>query len=100
MSSTPLHRYGTSTFFQPTQDGMSRADAAQFCVDNGGELAIIRSVAEQNDATTACGAHTCWIGLAEIGGDALTDTVRGTRRTGGALCSTAVSSASLRRPPT
>ena len=26
---------------------MSRADAAQFCVDNGGELAIIRSVAEQ-----------------------------------------------------
>ena len=52
---------------------MSRADAAQFCVDNGGELAIIRSVAEQNDATTACGAHTCWIGLAEIGGDALTD---------------------------
>ena len=67
-----VNGYGTSTFFLSTDGGMSHADAAQYCVDAGGELAIIRSVAEQNDATAACGARTCWIGLAEVGGDALT----------------------------
>jgi len=47
-------------------------DAVKYCISMGRELAHIYSEEEQEKAMEACGDNVCWIGLAEIGGDAST----------------------------
>ena len=45
--------------------GMTQSDAKDWCAWNGGELAVIKSADENDDAQAACGSKTCWIGLEE-----------------------------------
>ncbi len=56
------------------QGGQTRADAEQSCEAQSGELAIIKNAADNTAAMSACGDHTCWIGLAEVGGNLTFDT--------------------------
>ena len=44
---------------------MTQSDAKDWCAWNGGELAVIKSADENDDAQAACGSKTCWIGLEE-----------------------------------
>jgi hypothetical protein len=51
-------------YFSST-DVMTQSDAKDWCAWNGGELAVIKSADENDDAQAACGSTMCWIGLEE-----------------------------------
>ena len=48
---------------------MDYAQAASYCTDIGGEIAVINNADENELARQACGQSKCWIGLEEVGGD-------------------------------
>ena len=43
--------------------------AKSYCEERGATIAKILNAEDQARAKEACGAHTCWIGLVEIGGN-------------------------------
>ena len=64
----------TATYFLSEARSMTRDEAEQSCEAAHGELATVRNSAENEAASFACGAHTCWLGLEEVGGNAATGT--------------------------
>ena len=62
--------YGVAaTTFVRVPEGLAYAEAEARCTQIGAAIASIHSAAENELARTACG-NTCWLGLAETGGDA------------------------------
>lgn len=51
---------------------MNYEDARMWCKGSGGEIAVIYTTFDQQEAKQACGKHTCWLGLEEVGGDQFT----------------------------
>ena len=51
-------------------EDLAYAEAEARCTQIGAAIASIHSAAENALARTACGNNTCWLGLAETGGDA------------------------------
>ena len=62
--------YGVAaTTFVRVPEDLAYAEAEARCTQIGAAIASIHSAAENELARTACG-NTCWLGLAETGGDA------------------------------
>ena len=63
-----------ATFVRGDDRHVTYDEAAAFCTQIGATIASIHSAAENELARTACagvlGAHVCWLGLVETGGDA------------------------------
>ena len=63
--------YGVAaTTFVRVPEDLAYAEAEARCTQIGAAIASIHSAAENALARTACGNNTCWLGLAETGGDA------------------------------
>ena len=63
--------YGVAaTTFVRVPEDLAYAEAEARCTQIGAAIASIHSAAENELARTACGNSTCWLGLAETGGDA------------------------------
>ena len=62
--------HGAATTFVRVPEGLAYAEAEARCTQIGAAIASIHSAAENALARTACGNNTCWLGLAETGGDA------------------------------
>ena len=64
------HGAANATFVRGDDRHVTYDEAAAFCTQIGATIASIHSAAENALARTACGNNTCWLGLAETGGDA------------------------------
>ena len=62
--------HGAATTFVRVPEDLAYAEAEARCTQIGAAIASIHSAAENALARTACGNNTCWLGLAETGGDA------------------------------
>ena len=63
--------YGVAaTTFVRVPEDLAYAEAEARCTQIGAAIASIHSAAENELARAACGNSTCWLGLAETGGDA------------------------------
>ena len=63
--------YGVAaTTFVRVPEDLAYAEAEARCTQIGAAIASIHSASENALARTACGNNTCWLGLAETGGDA------------------------------
>ena len=61
--------HGVATTFVRVPEDLAYAEAEARCTQIGAAIASIHSAAENELARIACG-NTCWLGLAETGGDA------------------------------
>ena len=68
--------HGAATTFVRVPEDLAYAEAEARCTQIGAAIASIHSAAENALARTACGNNTCWLGLAETGGDAGTAAAR------------------------
>ena len=62
--------HGVATTFVRVPEDLAYAEAEARCTQIGAAIASIHSAAENELARTACGGLVCWLGLAEMGGDA------------------------------
>ena len=60
------------SYFRGSRGG-TYDQAKSYCEEKGATLAKILNAEDQSRAKEACGAHSCWIGLVEIGGNQWTD---------------------------